>query len=257
MTNIIKETLQKTLAEIGDQISHHEVLRKTHLTNKANQIAVSIDDLFKEFTIQVSDIDISFKLTEDSWHDFRIQRSTTYSENEQKYIYTKPTLATSSSSSGDEKSMKRLICLGKLAEHCLNQTNEWNELIKLMDESKAQYKANIDPLYKQFYQIERELNAINQEEQNKAFINIFSKGTFKLTKPEYYFKSDEFFWTANESGKTYTVSYIDERRTNPYYDENGNELEPIFERVKRTIDKRIKKADVESFVRSNMHLAAQ
>ena len=28
MTNIIKETLQKTLAEIGDQISHHEVLRK-------------------------------------------------------------------------------------------------------------------------------------------------------------------------------------------------------------------------------------
>jgi len=157
------------------------------------------------------------------------------------------------------------MAVGKIAEHFLHKDEVYKRTVSLMDEYVSYEREQLKSLHFQIREIEKQIQDIEREEQNKAFINIFSKGTFKLTKPEYYYygngkwdrvKSDEFFWTANESGKTYIIEYIEERRTNPYYDENGNTLEPIFERVKRTIDKRIKKADIESFVRSNMHLAA-
>jgi hypothetical protein len=264
MTNIIKETLEKTFNELKEQIQHHEALRRAHLTNEANHIALSIDDLFKEFTIQVTDRTIEFKYTENSWYDFRIERKQTYKSD--GYEYGKASVSTSSVSDADNKNLMKLICLGKLAKHCFINTKEWNGLVSLMDRSNEIYKANIGPLNKQIYQIEDQLRKIAAEERSIEFNKIFNKNTFKLNRPiSYYYGngkwdrvySNEFFWEANESGKTYTVSYTDERRTNPRFDENGNELEAITELVKRTIDKRIKKADIESFVRQHMNLIEQ
>jgi len=142
-----------------------------------------------------------------------------------------------------------MICVGSGAQHCLMETNKWDELVSLMDESNEMYKANIGPLYKQVYQIEAELRKIKEAEQNKEYNDIFSKGTFKLSKQiDFHYgngrwdrvHSDEWFWEANGSGKTYTVSY--------------NDNCSIFDIKKRVIDKRIKKADIESFVKYNMSL---
>jgi hypothetical protein len=238
--NIIKETLEKTFDELSKQISHQEVLRRTHLVNKANDIAFSIDDLFKEYTIQVTDRNIEFKLTEDSWYDFQIVRDYSYTTD----TYCKATMSTSSLSNADGKGLKKLVCLGILAKHCLNGTNEWNELISLMDETNEIYKANIKSLWKQMDQIGEQLRKIKNEEQSNEFQNALNKNTFKLNKSVYFHYgngrwdricSDEFFWEANESGKTYTLSYIDEK-------------------TKRSINKRIKKVDIESFVKYNMNL---
>ena len=264
MTNIIKETLEKTFNELNEQIQHHEALRRAHLTNKANHIVLSIDDLFKEFNIQVTDRTIEFTYTEDRWYDFRIERKQTYKSD--GYEYGKASVSTSSVSDADNKNLMKLICLGKLAKHCFINTNEWNELVSLMDKSNEIYKANIGPLYKQIYQIEDQLRKIKYEEQNTEFQNVFNKNTFKLNKlVGFYYGngkldrvgSNEWFWEENNGGKTYTVSYNDKVRTNPHYDSEGNSLEGIFEIRKRSIDKRIKKADIESFVRQNMNLIEQ
>lgn len=259
--NIIKETLEKTFNELNEQIQHHEALRRTHLTDKATQITTNIHDLFKEYTVQVTDTEISFKLTEDSWYDFRIERRQNYKVDGHKY--GEATISTSSVSNADGKGLKKLVCLGILAKHSLYETNEWNELVSLMDESNEMYIANIGPLYKQIYQIEGELRKIKQEEQTIAFQNVFSKNTFKLNNTIYFnygpgrydrVGSNEWFWEENNGGKTYTVSYNDKVRTNPHYDSEGNSLEGIFEIRKRSINKRIKKVDIESFVRYNMGL---
>lgn len=257
----IKETHEKTFDELNDQIKHYESLRRTQLTDKVNNITADIDDLFKEYTIQVSDTNIDFKLTKDSWYDFRIERRQKYKAD--GYEYDKPTVNTSSVGGNDEKSLKKMICVGILAQHCLMETNKWDELVSLMDESNEMYKANIGPLYKQVYQIEAELRKIKEAEQNKEYNDIFSKGTFKLSKQiDFHYgngrwdrvHSDEWFWEANGSGKTYTVSYNDNCRMNGHYDAEGNSIEGIFEIKKRVIDKRIKKADIESFVKYNMSL---
>jgi hypothetical protein len=259
--NIIKETLEKTFEELNEQIHEHEASRRTHLVNKVNNVITSIDDLFKEFTIQVTDTDINFKLTEDSWYDFRVERRQNYKADGCEY--GKAYISASSSSNDNDKALKRYICLGQLARHCLYNTNEWNELVSLMDESYEIYKTNIGPLYKQIYQIEDQLRKIKHEEQSIEFQNVFNKNTFKLNNIIYFnygpsrydrVDSNEWFWEENNGGKTYTVSYNDKVRTNPHYDSEGNSLEGIFGVRKRSIDKRIKKADIESFVKYNMNL---
>jgi hypothetical protein len=255
----IKETHEKTFDELNDQIKHQESLCRAHLTDKVNSITADIDDLFKEFTIQVTSTDINFKLTIDPWFDFRISRSLTYNIDD----FGKPTISTSSVNGESEKSLKKMICVGILAQHCLIETNKWNELVSLMDECNEIYKRDINPLYSQIFQIETELRKIKAAEQNKEFNNLFSKGTFKLNKQiDFYYgsgkwdrvHSDEWFWEANESGKTYTISYNDNCRMNGHYDADGNSIEGIFEIKKRVIDKRIKKADIESFVKYNRSL---
>jgi len=255
----IKETHEKTFDELNEQIKYHESLCRTHLTDKVNSITADIDDLFKEFTIQVTSTDINFKLTIDPWFDFRISRSLTYNIDD----FGKPTISTSSVNGESEKSLKKMICVGILAQHCLIETNKWNELVSLMDECNEIYKRDINPLYSKIFQIEIELRKIKGAEQNKEFNNLFSKGTFKLNKQiDFYYgsgkwdrvRSDEWFWEVNESGKTYTVSYNDNCRINGHYDADGNSIEGIFEIKKRVIGKRIKKADIESFVKYNRSL---
>jgi hypothetical protein len=260
MSNIIKETLTATKNELAKQITQANEQLETQLNTKATNIVSSIDELFKEFTITISERTIEFRFTVDSWYDFRIERTFNYKID--KPEYGKATLSTSSVTNADENGLKKLICLGILSKHCLNNTNEWVELTSLMNESDKMHKANISSLYTQMYQIDSELRKIENEEKANAFENIFKLGTFKLNKEvNYYYGSgkwdriysNEFFWEANESGKTYTLSYIDTRRTNPHYDSEGNSIEGIFEKTKRSINKRIKKADIESFVKYNAH----
>lgn len=259
MTDIIKETLKKTLSELSEEIHQQELLRDTQLVEQANIIASNLDESFKDFTIQLSDTRINFTLTVDSWYAFNISRSTKYTEG--GHTYTKAAIESSSMSSKDEKELKKMICLGILAKQSLNNTSYWEDLISLMDECNRLYKVNIGPLYKQFYRIEDEIRNINNKEANDAFQIIFDSGTFKLKKNITYcygqsrydwVSSDHWFWEANETGKTYNVSYISSRRTNPHYDEEGRMIEGIFELVKCNINKRIKKADIVSFVHQNM-----
>lgn len=258
--NIVRETLETTKGELVRQIALQEKANEEHLKSTAQNIVINIDDLFKEFTVTyVSSNRIEFKFTEDSWYDFEIYRSERYINDE--YKYDKAYLSVSSSSNNNDKALKKLICVGILAKHCLLETTQWGELVELMNESSKLYDATLRSLYKQKYQIEGKLNRIEQEEKNSTLETIFSKGTFKLSKEiSFYYGSgkwdrvfsDEFFWEANESGKTYTISYTDKVRTNPHYDTEGNYLEPIFELRKQTINKRIRKADIESFVKYNM-----
>lgn len=166
----------------------------------------------------------------------------------------------------DEKELKKMICLGILAKECLNNTSYWEDLITVMDECDRLYKVNIGPLQKQLYQIENEIKKINDKEENDTFQTIFDSGTFKLKKNITYcygqsrwdiVNSDHWFWEANGTGKTYTLSYISSRRTNEFYDKEGNSIEGIFELVKININKRIKKLDIISFVHHNMNRIEQ
>ena len=116
MTDIIKETLKKTLSELSEEIQRQEVLRDKELVEEANSITSNLDDLFEDFTIKVSSTDIDFKLTTDSWYGFRISRSTKYTEA--GHTFTKACIESSSMSSKDEKELKKMICLGILAKEC-------------------------------------------------------------------------------------------------------------------------------------------
>jgi hypothetical protein len=147
----------------------------------------------------------------------------------------------------------------------LYETDQWKDLVNVMNSRDHLYKTEIKELSSQTYNIRTEINRIEREEQNKEFNDLFNKNTLKLNKQvSFYYGagkweriySDEFFWEENKGGKTYTVHFMDERRTNPHYDENGNSIKPIMERVKCVIDKRVKRADVEGLVRSNMKLVS-
>lgn len=262
--NIIKEALEKTLNDLNEKVHHHEELRHTYLTNKANDITTKMHVSFENFIVKVLDTEIEFRLNNHSWYDFRISRRIIYRSDNCEY--GEPTIGTSSINDSDERSLNKLICLGTLAQHCLYKTDEWKELVSLMDETNRIYKENLGPLYKQVYQIQDELRKIENKERSEAFNSLFSKNEMKLNKRVYFYYgsgrydsviSDVFFWEENKGGKTYTVSYMEERRTNPYYDENGNQAEPIFESTKRVINKRIRKSDLESFIRENQNYIAE
>jgi hypothetical protein len=259
MENIIKQTLEKTLNELYDQIESKEKEHEQILSNAVYTLVGPLDDLFKEFSFKVTDTEILFRHNnKSSWYSFSIQRRTNYGYEEK--TYGKPTLHYSSYSDLDEDGLKMTVCLGILARHNLTESPVWIDLMNVMNYQNHLYKTELKELISQTYKIRDEIKRIEREEQSQVFTKIFGQGTFKLKDSirfDYgnskwdYVRSDEFFWEENKGGKTYTLSYMEERRANPYYDENGNTLEPIMERVKRTIDKRIKKADMESYVRYN------
>jgi len=261
MENIVKQTLEKTLNELYDQIETKQQGHDQLLSNGVHEIVDSIDDLFKEFIIKVSETEISFKHKENhSWYDFRINRTTNYGSEEKTFKEAK--LSYSSYSELDKTGLEMTVCIGSLARHCLYNTNEWRDLVGLMNYSLELYKTEIKELSSQTYKIRNEIKRIEDEEKNNQFNDIFNKGTFKLKESirfDYgpsrydYVKSDEFFWEENKGGKTYTLSYMEHRRSNPHMNENGDILEPVYERVKRMVHKRIKKADLERFIKYNVN----
>lgn len=248
------ETLKE---EIEKKIGENKSFNQGYLENKARSVLVSISNLFDEYSIFVSDNRIEFTFTKDSWYNFQIERSYDWKEKKygDAYIYS------SSSSSNNEQSLKRYICLGELAKQKFDKTNKWEELVLLMDEYDKLDKDSVAPLRKQLYDIENAIRQINHHEHQKNIQNLLNKRTIKFEKPIMfwygngkwdYVHSDIFSWEENKGGKTYNVFYNKEYRINPVFDQDGNELEGIFENKTHELSKRIKKDNLISFISSNM-----
>ena len=240
--SIIKETLEKAKEELRQQIIQKENESNDQLTSEAIAITSNIDKVLSEFNIKVSSTQIEFKLTVDSWYDFRISRGSRYIGNE--ITYTKATINTSSISDANEQALKKLIVLGTLAKHCLNETDEWKSLVSLMDKNVSFYKENISPLYMKMYKIEDEIRQINKLAVDFHYKNIFDSGKMKLSEKVHLhygsgkwdrIHSDSFKWTKNDGGKTYTVTY----------DEQGC--------VERNVPKRMRLIVLQSFIQSQLN----
>jgi len=257
----VKEVLKKQLTELNSEIHSLNEKHEEILSNAAQQTLSHIDEeLFKEFKVRISTTDITFDLGGSSWDRFRIQRIEQYSKSDKEYRFGKAELSMSSMSTDKDSDLKVLIGVGKLAEHRLKGTHVWIDLVRLMDSKGVLYKEDISEKIKLGWKLEDEIRKIEREEDENQFKTIFDKGTFKLNRQEYFHygsgkwdrvSANEWFWEKNE-GKTYTVSYTSTYRTNPWRDEQGNELEAVYETKKVAINKRIRSNDIESFVRSNM-----
>lgn len=195
------------------------------------------------------------------WDALSIRRGRTYQDNGPKF--GEPTLKYSGGGEiSKESDLKYIISVGKLAEHFINKTATWNGLVELMSDIEGLYGSEeYKTLYNQEYELKKTINGLETKEKEDILGNVFKAGRFKLKKNiSFYYgsgkydrvHSDEWVWEENKGGKTYTMFYYDNCRTNPHYDEEGNSLPPTFERKKYTISKRIRKSDVESFVKSNM-----
>lgn len=261
--NTTIEILENQKNELYKQIHSIKESHQTYLSSKAHSIVDQLDELFKEFIIEIDSTRISFK-TNGFWNDFEINRRSNYSINEEKY--TEASLSMSSSSDVDEVGLKRFVCAGVLAKYCLNKTDEWKQLITLMDEHNELHKKDISPLNSQTWDIENSIRKLRDDEYTNKRTKILNAGKLKVQKSiEFYYgngkwdfvRSNVFEWEQNESGKTYKVFYYDETRTNPHYDEDGNRLEPIMEKRKREVNKRIRVADLQSFISNNMHHSAE
>jgi len=254
--NIIKEALQKQLKELAEELIQIEQKHNEILTNSTYELVSKLDESFKEFNVNVSSTEITFSL-DSGWDKFRITRRENYSAKEKEYRYTQAELSVSSLSTSKESDLKILICVGKLAEQKLNNTAIWNDLRVMMDSKDLMYKEDISEKRSMCWKLEAEIKKIENEEREDNFKRIFDKGTFKLENEIVFYSgrwkmaiSKEFFWQKNEGKKTYTVWYMREMRTNQRWDEQGNDLEPVYEYTKLTASERVRAADLESFVRN-------
>ena len=239
MTDTTIETLEKALNELYNQIDAKNQEHKQILTDNIHILLDPINDLFKEFNIGVSSNTISFKHNE-GWYNFDIYRSVSYRTDGESY--GKPTLRYSSYSELDEIGMKMTICLGILAQHCLTESPLWIDLMNNMNYCNYLYKTEVKELSSQAYKLSNDISKLKEESMNQKFQIVFNKGTFKLNKEIYFHYgisrwdkvySDEFFWEENKGGKTYNISYIN------------------MDGIKCYIQKRIKKIDIESFIKHN------
>jgi len=257
--NIVKEALQKQLDELVNELTQIEKKHDELLSNSTHELVDKLDESFKEFNINVSSTDITFNLAGSHWDKFRVTRRENYSAKEKEYRYTQAELSVSSLSTSKESDLKMLICVGKLAEQKLNNTAIWNDLRVMMDSRDLMYKEDISEKRSMCWKLEAEIKKIENEEREDNFKRIFDKGTFKLENETVFYYgsgkwnrvfSKEFFWQKNEGKKTYTVWYMREMRTNQRWDEQGNDLEPVYEYTKLTASERVRAADLESFVRN-------
>jgi hypothetical protein len=102
---------------------------------------------------------------------------------------------------------------------------------------------------------------MKQAEESAEYNKVFTSGKMKLSEiTSFYYgagkwdriHSEHFEWEKNGTGKTYTVFYFEKRRTNVYYDESGNAVEPVYETIKQTVTKRIRLNDLETFIKQNV-----
>lgn len=256
--NIVKEALQKQLNELQKEVAQIEQKHDELLSNSTHELVDRLDESFKEFKIDVTTTDITFRL-DSGWDKFRVTRRENYSSKEKEYKYAPAELSMSSMSTDKDSDLKILICIGKLAEQKLNSTAIWNDLRVMMDSRSLMYKEDISEKRNMCWKLEAEIKRIENEEREDNFKRIFDKGTFKLENETVFYYgagkwdrvfSKEFIWQKNEGKKTYSVWYMREIRTNPGYDEQGNSLEPVYENTKHLASERVRVADLESFVRN-------
>lgn len=260
--SIVKEVLEKQREELIDKLKLIETSIDEKILIEAHLVVDIIDDMFKDSRITITTSAIEFFLDKSSnkWSgNFSIERRNTYNFKENSLKYYPPTIKHSSSgSSEDEFDLKGLILMGKIAFHQLNKTKTWDDLIGIMDKFEQMGLEEVKPISNQIRDINTELDHIKREQERIRFESIFNLGTVKFEKDQSIqvnsndrysnIYSNEFFWEANPSGKTFAISYMKKCRTNPYCDEKGNGIEAEYSYIKTTINKRFKKLDVDYLV---------
>jgi hypothetical protein len=255
------DILKKQLKEIQDKRFE---LKDQFKTNRSNQCIEVLKMLgFNPTQVNIDSDSIRVHIPEVShWDALVIRRPRTYQLDEGPK-FGEPTLEYRGGGEiSKESDLKYISAVGKLAEHYLNKTETWNGLVGLMSDVEGFYNSEeYVVLSKQDITLEKTIRELETKEKEDTFSNVFKTGHFKLKKSiSFYYgsgkydrvNSDEWIWEENKGGKTYTMFYYENCRTNPYYDAEGNTLPPTFERTKRTISKRIRKDDVVSFVKYNM-----
>lgn len=256
----IKEILQKQLTEIQNIRFEKEEQFKKELSNRGMTMMRLVDLEAKNVFVESDRIRV-YMPDVSHWDSIAVHRSVNYTEGMPKY--QEPKLEWKSGDTNTELDLKYIMSVGKVAEHFLNKTNWWTTLVEMMDEAEAFYKSEENKtLRTQEYELEKTIRDIEQTETQDKFTSMFNKGRFKLNKSTSYtygsgrydyVSSDEWEWTQNGSGKTYTLYYTEKYRTNPRYDEQGNSLEAVYETRKREVPKRVRKADLEDFIKCNMN----
>jgi len=256
----IKEILQKQLTEIQNTRFEKEEQFKKELSNRGMAMMRLVDLEAKNVFVESDRIRV-YMPDVSHWDSIAVYRRVNYTEGMPKY--QEPKLEWKSGDTNTELDLKYIMSVGKIAENFLNKTNWWTTLVEMMDEVEAFYLSKENKtLRTQEYELEKTIRNIEQTETQDKFTSMFNKGKFKLNKSTSYtygsgrydyVSSDEWVWAQNGSGKTYTLYYTEKYRTNPYYDEQGNSLEAVYETRKREVPKRVRKADLEDFIKCNMN----
>jgi hypothetical protein len=255
----VQEILKKQFDENCNQIHKFENEHQETLKTMVRNIIEPLHNYFKEVKIEVNLERINLKFPTDNWNGVELSRTRNFVNNS----FNNVLLSINSISNANENELKKIICTAIIAEFCLNKTEEWDKLVSILDYNVELYNKDIKSLRDNNYEISNELDKIKRDESNNNFINIFNKGTMKLTRDIKFhwgngrydtILSCEFFWEENKGGKTYNLSYLDSVRTNPHYNEQGERLDGIYAFVKKNHYKRVKKHDIETLVRQNIHL---
>jgi hypothetical protein len=256
----IKEILQKQLTEIQNTRFEKDEQFKKELSNRGMAMMRLVDLEAKNVFVEPDRIRV-YMPDVSHWDSVAVYRRSNYTEGMPKY--QEPKLEWKSGDTNTELELKYIMSVGKIAEHFLNKTNWWTTLVEMMDEAEAFYKSEENKtLRTQEFELEKTIRNIEQTETQDKFMYMFNKGKFKLNKSTSYtygsgrydfVSSDEWEWTQNGGGKIYTLHYTEKYRTNPRYDKQGNRLEAVYETRKREVPKRVRKADLEDFIKCNMN----
>lgn len=256
----IKEILQKQLTEIQNTRFEKDEQFKKELSNRGMAMMRLVDLEAKSVFVEADRIRV-YMPEISHWDSIAVHRRANYTEGMPKY--QEPKLEWKSGDTNTELELKYIMSVGKIAEHFLNKTNWWTTLVEMMDEAEAFYLNEENKTLRiQERELEKTIRDIEQTETQDKFTSMFNKGRFKLNKSTSYtygsgrydyVSSDEWVWAQNGTGKTYTLYYTETYRTNPYYDEQGNSLEAVYETRKREVPKRVRKVDLEDFIKCNMN----
>ena len=251
--SVVKEILEKELISIDIELSRNCELHKDSLNEMGHLAVDSLDEHFKNYDITVKSDEIKFIRKEDkgSWNgDFRITRS--YDHHTEEYKF--PHLSYGSYSTVDESILKSVVCMGILAKHFLDKTEELDKLISLMNYFDELKKRDLRPLQIRKQEIERELQDIKMKEYSNKLDEAFKKGFIEFEenrKLSYgngrrdYVTSKRFEWEMNPSGKTYNMYYFIE---NNKWD--GSRYVKIGEPIRYNIGKKVKEDFIKCFIRS-------
>lgn len=255
-----KEILEKQRLELWGKIEefqkqHNDIVQKMY-----KDISLNFSE---QFTVTITEDRINFNLTGDSWYDFEIRRKMNWgSLGVGKARFGEAKLNTSSISDADNKSLKKLVLMGEIARANILDTQQWADLVGLMDKYWELKERDINPIRENIYKIEDAIKILNKNETENKLKTIFNKGSLLLTKQVCYtygngrhdhIYSDEFIWTMNPSGKTFELYYFETNRTNSHWDAEGNSQPGIFERIKKQLHKRVRKIDIEQLISYNIN----
>ena len=244
------QLLQERLELIHESIIGFNQTHQTQLSTRARQIIDGIDEIFKEFQIKVTDDTIKISLETDRSREFSIYRRQNYKID--NTTYEKPELNWYSTTSNRVDDLKVLISLGLISKHFLNETDEYKELIGLMDLKNEMYNRDIKDLRTQQYSIEREIETIKREQTTNKIKNLFDLGKIEFDKatrfdygPKRYdwIQSNKFRWDVNEGNKTCNLYYHVEVSSD-YDSELGDYKTKQI--VEKKLDKRIKMQDLKN-----------